>query len=364
MTTPENIPQIDFNDDYYIQVDRAISELRKGRAVSILIENESFLAYAAETSLSAEFPIHLVISGARLKKLFACNDMFESSAYSIYIDSADEMRSIEPIYNSEMPFDEEEFVGTFESAEEFSFLLKLAGDAELLPAVYVMPVESAPSNVLPITEAAVRAFSRIRADSLQKVVEATLPTPDANVKVVLFRPESGGMEHMAICFGDITSSSPPLVRVHSSCLTGDVLSSLRCDCGDQLRSAFKQISSDDGGVIVYINQEGRGIGLANKLRAYNLQDSGMDTYDANLALGFAEDERDFPIAAQILKLLNIQKIKLLTNNPKKVQGMKEFGIDVVQQVNAQTIPHNHNLHYLETKATKGNHRMSGLKTEK
>lgn len=188
------------------------------------------------------------------------------------------------------------------------------------------------------------------------VSEARLPMDvSSSGSVQVFRPDDGGMEHFAIQIGTPDLSAPVLVRLHSACFTGDVLGSTKCDCGPQLRAAMTAMAAAGGGVLLYLNQEGRGIGLANKLRAYALQDSGLDTVEANHWLGFEDDQRDFRIGARILASLGIGKVRLMTNNPAKTAGLSGHGIDVVERVPLRVGQTAQNAHYLATKATKSGH---------
>ena len=197
---------------------------------------------------------------------------------------------------------------------------------------------------------------RLRHEKLvQKVTEARLPTKWGEFKAVAYRSVVDAAEHVALVKGDIASGEPVLVRVHSECLTGDVFGSLRCDCGTQIEMALQMISTEDSGVFLYMRQEGRGIGFHNKLCAYALQDQGMDTVEANMALGFGPDLRDYGVGAQILADLGLHNIRLLTNNPKKVIGLESYGIKIVETVPliAPTTPYN--IRYLETKQKKLGH---------
>ena len=179
--------------------------------------------------------------------------------------------------------------------------------------------------------------------------------PTENCEVVAFRPLDGGSEHLALVIGTVDRTAPVLTRVHSQCLTGDLLGSLRCDCGDQLRGAIQEINAAGGGILLYLAQEGRNIGLLNKLRAYALQDGGLDTIDANLALGFEADERVYQPAAEMLRQLGVTAVRLMTNNPEKVAQLQACGITVSDRV-AHVFPSNqHNEVYLRTKAARAGH---------
>jgi GTP cyclohydrolase II len=186
---------------------------------------------------------------------------------------------------------------------------------------------------------------------------AGLPTRFGNFHVVAFWNNRDEKEHVAIIKGDVLGAKNVPVRLHSECLTGDVFGSLRCDCRDQLEAALKMIGSMDKGIILYLRQEGRGIGLINKIRAYSLQDQGLDTVEANLALGFRDDERDYAVAAHMLKSLKVESVKLITNNPKKIQQLTEHGIKVSKRVPHIMQPNKHNLFYLKTKASKSGHML-------
>ncbi|MDR5611755.1 MAG: GTP cyclohydrolase II [Arsenophonus sp.] len=193
---------------------------------------------------------------------------------------------------------------------------------------------------------------------LKRIAEAKLPTPFGEFLLVGFEEIVNGNNHIALIYGDITDVKPVLSRIHSECLTGDALFSLRCDCGFQLEAALKQIAEEGSGVLLYHRQEGRNIGLLNKIRAYALQDQGLDTVEANLKLGFKPDERDFTVCADMYKLLAINEVRLLTNNPKKLEIMKEAGINVVERVPLIVGRNPKNSDYLNVKASKLGHILS------
>ena len=199
---------------------------------------------------------------------------------------------------------------------------------------------------------------RIKRDSLiEEIVRVDMPTKYGHFKLVAFQEKNSSNEHLALIKGSWKPDEPVLVRVHSSCFTGDILGSLRCDCGEQLHSAMKMVEEEGTGVILYMNQEGRGIGLLNKLKAYRLQEQGMDTVEANLHLGFQMDQRDYGVGAQILRYLGVTKLKLITNNPKKRVGLIGYGLEIVENVPIKIDPNPHNEKYLQTKRDKLGHEI-------
>jgi len=200
---------------------------------------------------------------------------------------------------------------------------------------------------------------RIKRDSLiEEIVRVDMPTQYGHFKLVAFQEKNSTNEHLALVKGSWQPGEPVMVRVHSSCFTGDILGSLRCDCGEQLHQAMKAVNEEGKGAILYMNQEGRGIGLLNKLKAYRLQEEGMDTVEANLHLGFQTDQRDYGIGAQILRYLGITKLRLLTNNPKKRVGLIGYGLEIVENIPISVHPNPHNEKYLQTKRDKLGHDLS------
>ncbi|MFQ1699371.1 GTP cyclohydrolase II [Loktanella agnita] len=236
--------------------------------------------------------------------------------------------------------------------------IALCKAARLLPAALVLTVDNATGfarthNLTLIPAAAVvdTALS-----PLQPIISARVPLEVSEAgRLHVFRPDDGAEEHYAVEIGRPDRSAPVLSRLHSACFTGDLLGSLKCDCGPQLRGALRQMGNEGAGVLLYLNQEGRGIGLANKMRAYSLQDQGFDTVEANHRLGFEDDERDFRIGAEILKQMGFSSVRLLTNNPAKVALMEQSGINVVERVPLKVGENTHNHAYLATKAAKSGH---------
>src|SRR6476469_6542978 len=199
---------------------------------------------------------------------------------------------------------------------------------------------------------------RIKRDSLiEEIVRVDMPTQFGHFKLVAFQEKNSSNEHLAWIKGSWKPEEPVMVRVHSSCFTGDILGSLRCDCGEQLHKAMQMVEAEGTGVILYMNQEGRGIGLLNKLKAYRLQEEGMDTVEANLHLGFQMDQRDYGVGAQILRYLGITKLRLISNNPKKRVGLIGYGLEIVENIPVEVHPNPHNERYLQTKRDKLGHEI-------
>ena len=199
---------------------------------------------------------------------------------------------------------------------------------------------------------------RLKQESLvERGVEVDMPTEYGHFRLIPFRQKSNGLEHVALIKGTFAEDEPVLVRVHSSCATGDIFGSMRCDCGEQLHKAMQQIEKEGKGAIIYLNQEGRGIGLMEKMKAYKLQEEGMDTVDANLCLGHQADERDYGVGAQILREIGIHKMRLLTNNPVKRVGLEAYGLEIVENVPIEVTPNKYNERYLRTKKDRMGHTL-------
>lgn len=238
-------------------------------------------------------------------------------------------------------------------SEALAAALELARSAGLLPALWLLAGVTLEKGVT-LREIELER----RQPSVEIVARAKLPLEEMPAtQIVAFRASDDGQEHVALIVGAF-GGKPPLVRLHSECLTGDVFGSLKCDCGPQLRAALRIIGDSGGGVLLYLRQEGRGIGIGNKIRAYALQDRGLDTVDANLRLGFSDDARDYGHAAAMLRALGIDKVRLLTNNPNKIAGLSRTGITIVERV-AHSMPENpHNADYLATKRKRSGHMLA------
>ena len=244
------------------------------------------------------------------------------------------------------------------SADLHRAAIAMAKAARLLPAALVLMLDDAAGfaarNNLTLVPAAAALDTGL--SPLNPIISARLPLDVSEAgRLHIFRPDDGAEEHYAVEIGQPDRSKPVLSRLHSACFTGDLLGSLKCDCGPQLRGALTQMGAEGAGVLLYLNQEGRGIGLANKMRAYSLQDQGFDTVEANHRLGFEDDERDFRIGAEILKRMGFGSVRLLTNNPAKVARMEACGVNVTKRVPLKVGENQHNHAYLATKAAKSGH---------
>lgn len=355
-------------------VDAALADLRRGMPVLLSAENfPTHVVLAAETASSEGWRrlsaasggtgLSLILPAGRAAALnlsaqqiglvsLALSKDVTLTAIQSWIDPT-ETSTIRPLFD--LPKGPVLVVGSGSPAAAGVRAAKLAG---LLPAIVTTRLgeTDAPADLAQISRDQVLTYQQLAAQNLRKVGTAQLPLAEAeNTRVVAFRPHGGGTEHLALIIGEPRLDLPVLTRIHSQCLTGDLLGSLRCDCGDQLRGALSAIAAAGGGVLLYLAQEGRGIGLVNKLRAYQLQERGVDTVDANLQLGFAEDERDYAAAAVMLRDLGIGRVRLLTNNPHKVDALRQAGVEVTERVRHQFPANPHNQDYLETKAKRAGH---------
>jgi GTP cyclohydrolase II len=342
-------------------VARAIDAIRRGWPVAI--EDLSFLPVETGdadglAAFDADRPADLLISGNRAATLKLTNQRAARPDDPVLIRRADwidfDMATAiaDPALDLATPFK-----GPFEAAPiafgaAAQAALRLARLAGLLPALFAKHGGPAEARV---GAPDVMAFGA--GVDLRIVSRAKLPTRFAEqAEIVAFRADGDTDEHVALILGT-PDDSPPLVRIHSECLTGDALGSLKCDCGPQLATALAAIAGSGWGILLYLRQEGRGIGLVNKMRAYALQDQGFDTVDANLRLGFADDERDFTVAARMLAKLPRKRIRLLTNNPRKVAALEAQGIEVVERVPLKAGENAHNARYLATKRDRSGHQL-------
>lgn len=355
------------------EVHRALAELRRGAAV--LVTGEApLVAIAAETAsaeaiadaaaiAARDTEVALVVSADRAAALPGGPPGGGAHPVALALGRLADLRPdrlrrlADPTAAAALPALEAAPLPALGAAA-----LSLAKLARLLPATLAAAAgpdaeaRAQARGVLAVGAEAVLRFAGRNALALSIVAEAPVPLADAaDARLVAFRAPEGGVEHMAVVVGDPAARPAPLVRLHSECFTGDLLGSLRCDCGDQLRGAIRRISAEGAGVVLYLAQEGRGIGLANKLRAYTLQDRGLDTMDANKALGWGADERDFLVAATMLRRLGLERVRLLTNNPDKIAALGAHGIEVVERVAIVVPPNGIDDAYLATKRRRFGH---------
>ena len=356
-----------------ISVERAASDLRRGGMVLITDSDQSLLVTSAELIIdqrldefkkvsSSEPLVGLTYNRANILKisprsgdvaLVKISDYMDSAVIASMADPADDLINI--------------MQGPFQVADVMTSNIHCAGInlckiAKLLPAAIFSeaPANACDwadkNNILCVSANDILGHTLNEALSLEIITSAKVPLEGAEeATMIAFRPADGGTEHFAIIVGDPARDKPVLTRIHSECFTGDLLGSLKCDCGDQMRGAIKYMAEEGGGILLYLAQEGRGIGLINKLRAYHLQDQGFDTIDANERLGFLADERIFEPAAQMLKKMGYQQVRLLTNNPDKVEGLKSCAINVTERVEHKFPSNNHNELYLKTKKKRSGH---------
>jgi GTP cyclohydrolase II len=354
-------------------VERAAFELRCGRPVFVLDDTEQASAIIA-TEMANETRIQGLteLGGGTLPHVVLTHHRAETLKIRLYTPeivripypdwlTAGQVRQLaDPQFDLAEPMRGPFMAERDQVGGSVKGGVKLAKIARILPSVLANTVPAIQVGVHPeivvVNAADIEAYDTKAAAALKRVTAAKVPLDGAeNAKIIAFRPADGGIEHLAIVIGDPEPPGPALVRIHSECFTGDLIGSLKCDCGDQLRGAIHQIGAKGNGILLYLAQEGRGIGLINKLRAYSLQDQGFDTVEANQRLGFEDDERVFLAAAEMLRQLGFSQVRLLTNNPSKVSQLEEYGIEVAERV-AHTFKSNeHNERYLAVKAEKSGH---------
>jgi GTP cyclohydrolase II len=342
---------------------RAIDALRRGWAVRISDGLSALNICAMETADAAKMDRSsaLLISASRAATLKITNQYSAADTHHpVLIAKPDDLDCdqlfaiADPTLDLRHPMKGPFTALPLPDGEMGQAAMELARLAGILPAFLVLN-DGGDNDIDSVTPADIGAFND--ASHLRIATHAALPVrANARAEIYAFRSDADASDHIALVIG-VRDDSPPVVRLHSECLTGDILGSLKCDCGPQLDEALAQISGAKWGVLLYLRQEGRGIGLINKLRAYALQDQGFDTVDANTRLGFAVDARDFSVAAQMLKLLNIPAVRLLTNNPKKVAGLAAEHIDVTEQLPLKILANPHNADYLATKRDRTGHML-------
>ncbi len=347
---------------------RARSDLRMGVAVVLRDDDGAALALAAETAtaerlaeLRAVGPVDLALTDWRAATLKA--RAYDGDVARVVLPADAELdwvqATADPSADLAWPMKGPYLTRREGSAALHRAAIALAKQAHLLPAVLLVPLGGVEAGALAADGLTVVDICDVPmggSPEMQEIASARVPLMVSQAgKVRVFRPLDGAEEHYAVEIGAPDRALPVLCRLHSACFTGDLLGSLKCDCGPQLRSALEQIAGEGAGVLLYLNQEGRGIGLANKMRAYALQDQGFDTVEANHRLGFEDDERDFRIGANILKKLGFSKVRLMTNNPRKVAMMQGCALEVVERVPLKVGRTRFNARYLDTKAAKSGH---------
>ena len=346
-----------------LAVERAIGELRRGRAVAIEQGKHAVVVCSAETLTGSTLEalaglsrdtLTLALSARRARAMQFAIDA--EQAMAVRLPPGADLAHVAALagLGGDLPTNPGPAVPCDEA---LCAAVHLCVQARLLPAVVAVQVSGlGDPSVLRVPMAEAARFQAQSRDHLERVAQARVPLRDEeDCELILFRDLRTDREHLAVRVGRVDPSEVVTVRVHSACLTGDVLASLRCDCGEQLRSAVQRMSDRGGGVLLYMDQEGRGIGLANKLRAYALQDTGLDTFEADERLGFGDDERSFVEASEILRQLGISRITLLTNNPQKLDELSREGIDVVSREALSGSRNRYNSRYLEAKRNRGGH---------
>jgi GTP cyclohydrolase II len=342
------------------QAARAVDALRRGWAVQVKGGKAALVLTAIETATTFGESSALLLSSSRAATLKLANQRAAADvALPVMISAPADLDAglalaiADPSLDLRYPMKGPFAARALADGDAALAAMELARLAGLLPAFLVY--DHAAGDIVTVTPADVAAFNDSAA--LHIAARAHLPVvANADAEIVAFRSDADASDHIALIVGQ-RDKSAPVIRLHSECLTGDVLGSLKCDCGPQLHEALHQISDATWGILLYLRQEGRGIGLINKLRAYALQDQGFDTVDANTRLGFAVDARDFSVAARMLELLGVSELKLLTNNPLKVAGLEKEGISVIERLPLQIAANPHNAGYLDTKRDRTGHKL-------
>jgi GTP cyclohydrolase II len=361
-----------YGDPATLAVDRVLGELRSGRAARVVTPQGTRVALAVEAlrpaalaalrELSARDP-RLATTAERAAALGWTGMAGAVSVPLAATACLDDLRTL----SGAAPVDPAQVPGATTAAVDTAGLapadpaecavLELARHARLLPTILSIRDEGASDlRLLTVTSDELEAYGGAGAVDLERLTEAAVPLADApRCKFVVFCDRRDGSEHVAVLVGDVDPAGIVDVRVHSACLTGDLFGSLRCDCGDQLRGAIRRFAGLGAGVLLYVEQEGRGIGLVNKLRAYTLQEQGLDTIDANLHLGFAADERRYEVAAALLRALGIGRIRLHTNNPRKLHALEAAGLEVVGFRTLAGALNPHNERYIQVRRERAGH---------
>ena len=359
------------------QVDHAIADLRRGDLVVLLHDGASFVLEAAETLTSEALARLARLTGRRLSLAltqrraallgWAPAPSGPGGTVRIPIPEGREVDFLRDLADPDPVAKAKAAVapgpasvpqGAADAAVELMKLGRLLPAAMMGPIAATDAAELAADGIHSVRAADIMAYRGMAAETLRPVAEAAVPLAGAeHARIIAFRPSDGGNGQMAIVIGKPDPAQPVLVRLHSECFTGDLLGSLRCDCGDQLRGAIAEIARAGSGILLYLAQEGRGIGLVNKLRAYNLQDAGLDTFDANEQLGFDADERVYLPAAEMLRQLGATRVRLMTNNPEKVAALARCGITVTERVPHVFPSNEHNARYLHSKKTRHGHHL-------
>lgn len=359
-----------FAPDMIETLARARADLRMGVPIVLLAPDHAVVVLAIETLSverlndlrSLETDIDITLTGRRAETLKA--RAYDGDVARVALPNNADLRWVQSLADPAGDL-ANPMKGPFTTRRDgdaslHRLALEILKSARLMPAAAIAAIPNAiafaTKNELTVINASLTSPHMASLSPLHEVVSARVPIRvSQNTRLHVFRPEDGGEEHYAIEIGRPARDSAPLTRLHSACFTGDLLGSLKCDCGPQLDAALAQMGAQGSGILLYLNQEGRGIGLANKMRAYSLQDQGFDTVEANHRLGFEDDERDFRIGAEILRRLGFSKVRLLTNNPAKIATMEKTGITVTERVPLKVGENPLNSTYLSTKAAKSGH---------